>query len=713
MLNNLRLNIKLPLVILGACIIATTAIGGISYITAKNQAYTSAEANLMGLIESKKHELKTYLHSIEQDLLIVSNSSIAQNALKDFNFAWQAIGTNQTDVLKKAYIEENPHPTGQKEKLDKATTGLQYDNVHEQYHPWFRTLQQQRGYYDIFLLNMQGDLIYSVFKELDYATNLNEGEYRTSGLAEAFRAAAQSKTEKDINFFDFKPYAPSHGAAASFISKPIYQDGIKVGVLVFQMPVDNLNVLMTANSGLGETGETFLLGSDSLMRNDSKFSKQNDILVTKVENSATKAALAGKATITKETSYRGIELEYVAYPFEYRGVKWAMVAAKATSEIDAPILKMRNQVLFASLGLLALCGLIGYLLSKSITKPMSQLVKDMFQLAEGDNKLDISSTERKDEIGDIAKTLVVFKEYAQEREKLQQQKATENQSQIDRQETINHMIKDFQAEVEQSLNSVASSASQMQTHAKTVSESSSESSGLADSMDMCAKEALSFVSAASSAGEEMNAAISEIESQVFKTKDLVDAATSQAQQTDQRVSSLTEAAQKIGEIINIIQEIAEQTNLLALNATIEAARAGDSGKGFAVVASEVKGLATQTAKATEEIATQIASIQTETAGSVEAIQSVATKISEINEYTSAIASAIEEQGAATSEIARNVESTAEKTQEVSSNVQQVASSVQSTDKTAEQVLLASQSVNTEADTLKKVIDNFLSKVQAA
>jgi methyl-accepting chemotaxis protein len=216
-----------------------------------------------------------------------------------------------------------------------------------------------------------------------------------------------------------------------------------------------------------------------------------------------------------------------------------------------------------------------------------------------------------------------------------------------------------------------------------------------------------------SATEELSASVDEIGRRVRESSEIAEAAVRQAEQTDGRIGKLSRAAQQIGDVVKLITAIAEQTNLLALNATIEAARAGEAGRGFAVVASEVKSLANQTAKATDEIRQQIASMQTVTTSAVGAIRNISTTISEINEVTAAIAAAVEEQGAATREIARNIQHAAGGTSEVSSNIVGVSTASAEAGAAAGQVLSASAALRREADVLRSEIDAFLSNIRAA
>ena len=236
------------------------------------------------------------------------------------------------------YIEENPHPTGQKENLVAASDGSAYSRIHAYYHPWFREFLRERGYYDVFLFDVDGNLVYSVFKELDYATNLLEGRWSRTDLGNAFRAARDNPTAGHQSFFDFLPYEPSHGAPASFISSPVLDErGRFVGALVFQMPIDRLNTLMQASSGLGETGEVFIVGRDHLRRSDSRFTTESLILEQKVENPAIEQALAGEVGIYEGIGISG-EAAVKAYrPLDFAGVRWALAAEISAAELGAPM----------------------------------------------------------------------------------------------------------------------------------------------------------------------------------------------------------------------------------------------------------------------------------------------------------------------------------------------------------------------------------------
>ncbi len=275
------------------------------------------------------------------------------------------------------------------------------------------------------------------------------------------------------------------------------------------------------------------------------------------------------------------------------------------------------------------------------------------------------------------------------------------------------MAADFEARLKGVIDAVASAATELQATAETIAGTAETSSQRATAVAAASEQASTNVQTVAAAAEELSKSIAEISHQVQGSTSIANTAVDEARRTDGRVQALTETAQKIGEVVQLINDIASQTNLLALNATIEAARAGEAGKGFAVVASEVKSLATQTARATEDISAQVTAIQGATQEAVEAIRSIGSTIGRISEASTAIASAVEEQGAATQEIARNVQQAAAGTHEVSDNIAGVTTAAGETGAATTQMLSAAKELAGQAETLRRDVANFFEKAQAA
>jgi len=706
--------VRLPAMIVGAALVLAIGIGIANYINASNELQHAAEQKLSALAEARSGALRDYLGSIEQDLRSQSTSPFVRQAIGDFRRAWRDLGAGQTERLQRLYITDNPHPTGSKDELDRADDFSAYSEVHGRYHPWFRTFLRERDYYDIFLLDPDGNLIYSVFKELDYATNLNSGEWKDTDLGNAFRAARDGAPGSQ-SFFDFRPYAPSHDAPASFISAPVYADGgALLGVLVLQMPIARMNAIMQQTAGMGESGETFIVGADFLMRSDSRFSEESTILKQKVETETVKAALAGDIGVRVTPDYRGVPVVSAYKPFEFAGTRWALLAEADTAEVRAPVDSMRNQMLLIGVTLLLVTAAVGTFLSRGISRQISQMTETMRALAGGDLAVEVGGTTRSDEIGDMARAVSVFKDNAIKSKELEAAAAeADRQAQEDKRQAMHELADRLDSAVGGVVDAVGAASDELQGTAKSMSSTAEQTSQQAAAVAAASEEASTNVQTVASAAEEMSSSVDEIRRQVGQSTEIAGRAVQEAQRTNATVQGLAEAAEKIGEVVNLISAIAEQTNLLALNATIEAARAGEAGKGFAVVASEVKSLANQTATATEQIATQIGSMQSVTGEAVDGIGAIGGTIEKINEITTTIAAAVEQQGAATQEIARNVQEASKGTGEVSSNIAGVSQAASASGASAKQVLDATGKLNEESQNLRTEVEKFLQQIRAA
>jgi len=347
-----------------------------------------------------------------------------------------------------------------------------------------------------------------------------------------------------------------------------------------------------------------------------------------------------------------------------------------------------------------------------IAAGLANLNRALAAMAAGDLKVVIPGADRNDEIGDMASNVVKIRENSEQAARHEAELVAEQQR-VGAEAAMHRMADDFEAAVGEIIETVSSASTELEASADTLASTADRAQSLATVVAAASEEASTNVQSVASATEEMSSSISEISRQVQSSARIAGEAVDQARHTNDRVAELAKAANRIGDVVELINTIAGQTNLLALNATIEAARAGEAGRGFAVVASEVKALAEQTAKATGDIGQQIASIQSATHESVEAIQAIGTTIARMSEIAATIASAIEQQGAATQEISRNVQQAAAGTHEVSANICTVQHGATDTGAASSQVLTAAKALSRDSNRLKLEVSKFLNTVRAA
>ena len=583
-------------------------------------------------------------------------------------------------ALQHAYIRANQNPLGSKHLLDTADETTTYGKLHALYHPVIRNFLTRFGYYDVFLVDSEtGDVVYSVFKELDFTTSLKDGPYSSTNFAEAFRKANDSAEKGVVQLVDFKPYGPSYGAPASFIAAPIYDGEKKLGIAMFQMPVDRVNAIMGLRSAMGETGETYLVGPDLLMRSNSHRDKENRSIVNSyrypekgcVATVPVKSALAGDSKVEVTENYLGDRVVSAYAPITLLGLKWAVIAEIAEKEAYAAAANIavastqaNRNGMYWGIGLSVAMGLLvtvfAYFTANQILKPINNTIETLKDIAQGEGDLTrrLDAT-RKDELGDLSRWFNQFVERVHD----VIVKIVGDAS------TLAHAS----AELSTTATDLSAGATQSKCQSATVSSAAEEMSINMKNMAKSTGQMSEGMRSVASSVEQMTTTIGEIAQSAERSAAVAAEATKLAEVSNAKVAQLGTAADEIGKVIEVIQDIAEQTNLLALNATIEAARAGEAGKGFAVVATEVKELAKQTATATDDIRRRIEAIQSSSGEAVQSIAEISQSIRNVNEVANTIASAVEQQSITTKQIAKNVGDSASAADIVARGVSESAS----------------------------------------
>tara|TARA_B100000315_G_scaffold257580_1_gene306845 strand:+ start:6033 stop:7796 length:1764 start_codon:yes stop_codon:yes gene_type:complete len=408
----LRISTKFPFVIVALSLIAAFVTGLVAYTESSDELQLAAKRQLTALVETRRSNLNTFIKSVTAEINLLASSKITKQAMLDFANGWKELGPAANAYLIQHYITANKRD--RKELLADAGDGSLYSSAHRQFHPEFRKILNSFGYYDVFLIDLDGNLLYTVVKEIDFGSNLLLGQWQDTNLAHAFQAAIKTPNQLTLVFEDFENYQPSQGQPAAFLAKPILDDERQaLGILAIQLPIERLNKIMQVTAGMGKTGETYIVGPDLLMRSDSRFSKQSTILKTKVDTLSVKNALKNKAGVHIVNDYRGISVLSAYIPLKVLDTNWAVLAEIDEAEVLKPIENMQNFMLIAGIIIGIIIAVLGVIFARQLSIPIKSIALVTQKLANDELSTEIPSMNRKDEIGDLARAVQTFKDRAQ------------------------------------------------------------------------------------------------------------------------------------------------------------------------------------------------------------------------------------------------------------------------------------------------------------
>ncbi|WP_374369387.1 methyl-accepting chemotaxis protein [Dongia sp.] len=548
--------------------------------------------------------------------------------------------------------------------------------------------------------------------------------------AAAFDAVVAAKAERDI--VENERLAPQ-GQKASKTMSAVLADALAngdfIGAAHAGVAMEKLLMARVGASRYVATGDAKMI--DLAKNNLTGLKLQVDILQQKLAAPGHRTQVANASKVMQEYGASLIALaEHVAAVNALMNDKMAPLAERfaevSNATVNSQMASMESvnadlmgaittatTIMIAVAIAVVLFGiLISWAIGRSITHPVRNMTATMSELAKGNLEIEIPAQQNRDEIGDMARNVVVFKDALLAQRQADAAQKADAAAKIQRAQELDGLIKSFEGQVGELVGSLSNAAAELQSSAQSMSKTAEETNQQSNAVAAAAEQTTANVQTVAAATEELTSSISEIGRQVSQSTSIAQRAVEEAARTNSQVQGLATSAQAIGDVVSLITEIASQTNLLALNATIEAARAGDAGKGFAVVASEVKNLASQTGKATEEIGAKIAEIQIATEQSVAAIRGITKVIEEISHISTTIAAAVEEQSAATSEIARNVQQASQGTTEVTGNIVGVTEAAGETGRAAGQVLGAAAELGQKSSTLNSAVNSFIERVRA-
>ncbi len=769
--------------------------GFIGHRTSSQALKKQAFNQLVSIRETKKEQIEDYFSHIEKQVKAYSKDNMIINAMEEFKTSFKlfrqeneiddsqlkgyrtALKTYYTrdftkeykkqnnglapDVdkyfgrlddnsvlLQTFYIRSNDYELGEKHKLDYASDRSTYSNHHSYYHNRIREFQEQFGFYDVFLVDPDsGHIVYSVFKEVDFATSLIDGPFANTNLGKIFREANKSTSPEYTKLVDFAPYTPSYESAASFIASPIFDDQRKVGILIFQMPIDKINMVMTSNhkwksTGLGDSGETYIIGSDFTMRSQSRFliedkegynvqmeklgidknllsiidAKHSTILLQKIETKGTHAAISGETKVEIFKDYRHIPVLSAYSPLNIKGVNWAIMAEIDEEEALRAATALGKQMMMLSGVLLGVILGLSILVLK-ITGKVTNVIKNMVvsltdcsaQISDASEQISASSQTLAQGSSEQASALEETSASMEEMTAMTKQSALnaeESSKLVDMCTVAAEDGNKAAVEVKSSMEEITESSKKIADITKIIDGIASQTNNLAVKAGQDTSQIIMQGNSFAVVAKEVRNLANKCTSAAKNTRIIVDNCTTFVDELENESNNHNEFKdniKKIGRGIKDIETIAYQTNLLALNAAVEAARASDNGEKFAAVTEEVSSLAKKSASAAKETTTLIN----------ECVQKAGngTKVADKCKNTmKSIVTDVKQASVLTKEITEAATEQSQGITQVNNAIQQMEGVTQNAAASAEEAASASEELAAQALTMKDQIDTLAMQV---
>lgn len=511
-------------------------------------------------------------------------------------------------ALQATYVSNNPHPLGEKDALHAADDGTTYAAVHARFHETFREELIREEFYDIFLIDARTHhVVYTVFKEIDFGTNLRTGPHRNTGLARVYESAVAAAEPGEVVFEDFDAYTASYEAPAGFMATPVFHEGELVGVLAVQFPIGALNAVVNNTTGQGETGVAFLTGDDGVLRSQLPGVEENTILERTAEGPEVQLALTGETGVTITTGIFGDEVLRSYGSFEFLGRQFAVVTELTTREAFSDVRALLRNMLIAGVLLLGLALAIAWIISRSIANPIQVVSERLASLAQGRFVPNIES-DRGDEIGELNRSY----------------------------NKLSARLRGVIGEMQHAASALSSASAELMANVQAQQAGATEQAAAVEETKQSVHVLLQSASSIAQLGDSV----------LNNARD----AQNNANVIGSRIHELSSNSANITEILNLIKDIANKSEMLALNAALEGTKAGDAGRGFSLVATQMQRLAEQVMGSVKRIEALTADISAASAASVLASEEAAKLATETTASAQDITAAVQAQQAGTQEV---------------------------------------------------------------
>ncbi|KAA9007967.1 methyl-accepting chemotaxis protein [Histidinibacterium aquaticum] len=722
--DSINLSKKLPITLVGLSLTVALATAVIAFLDFRATLLRQAEVALEEVKRARADTLEDWFGQIENDLARLAANPQTGSILAGFDSSFDQMDNARTE-LQRLYVSENPNSEADRARMTAAEDGSSYSAVHRLYHPYFRNVASRTGYADIFMIDPDGTVIYSVNKRQDFVADLVTGAQSDSGLAEVFTSARDAQAGT-VRFSDFEPYAAT-GEPAGFVATPVVSDtGDLRGVLAVRLSNSRLNGVIQSASALGESVEVFLVGPDGRSRAASRLGTVEAIYQPLPELPQIAAARAGETRSIEGPGLGGSEVMSQVAAVDVFGDRWGIVTEMNMDEVLAPVRSVQAKLVILLVSSAVLVAIFAAWISRTINLPLTKVRDAIRGVAEGNYDINLRALDRGDEIGHIARTVLDLAEKlrrsdAAEQERLERQR--EQRKVVERlgvsltslaegdltsqiEEPFPDDYEALRTDFNKALINLRTTIETVVENATRIGTGTGEISSASDDLSRRTESQAATLEETAAALDELTQSVNSAAQGAKEVEGIVTSAKSHAEESgavvQSAVNAMTEiekSSDQIGQIIGVIDDIAFQTNLLALNAGVEAARAGEAGKGFAVVASEVRALAQRSSEAAREIKDLISGSSHQVEQGValvgragEALTSIVERVTHISELVTNIARGTVEQAQGLSEINTGVTNLDQVTQQNAAMV--------------EQSTAAAHSLSREASDLAELVRRF-------